>query len=195
MLESVFRVYFLIGLIANDLLFAVDARRMKQNRVIDDRKTGLEVPLSMLAFLGMQVIPVLYVLTSWLDFADYHLSTWAGLVGAAIFTVALWLYWRSHADLGRNWSPLLQIKGGHSLVTHGVYQYIRHPIYAADWLWGIAQALLLQNWIGGLAALASVLPVYLYRVPREEQMMLEHFGEEYRLYMSRTGRVIPRLRR
>ncbi len=195
MLESVFRVYFLIGLIANDLLFAVDARRMKQNRVIDDRQTGLEFPLSMLAFLGMQVIPVLYVLTSWLDFADYHLSTWAGLVGAAIFTVALWLYWRSHADLGRNWSPLLQIKGGHSLVTYGVYQYIRHPIYAADWLWGIGQALLLQNWIGGLAALASVLPVYLYRVPREEQMMLEHFGEEYRLYMSRTGRVIPRLRR
>ena len=195
MLESVFRVYFLIGLIANDLLFAVDARRMKQNRVIDDRKTGLEFPLSILAFLGMQVIPVLYVLTSWLDFADYHLSTWAGLVGAAIFTVALWLYWRSHADLGRNWSPLLQIKGGHSLVTHGVYQYIRHPIYAADWLWGIAQALLLQNWIGGLAALASMLPVYLFRVPREEQMMLEHFGEEYRLYMSRTGRVIPRLRR
>jgi len=195
MLESVFRVYFLIGLIANDLLFTVDAGRMKQNRVIDDRKTGLEFPLSILAFLGMQVIPVLYVLTSWLDFADYHLSTWAGLVGAAIFTVALWLYWRSHADLGRNWSPLLQIKGGHSLVTHGVYQYIRHPIYAADWLWGIAQALLLQNWIAGLAALASVLPVYLYRVPREEQMMLEHFGEEYRLYMSRTGRVIPRLRR
>jgi len=195
MLARIFKVHFLISLIAYDLLFAVDARRIKQNRVIDDRKTGLEFPLCMLAFFGMQVIPVLYVLTSWLDFADYHLPTWAGLVGAAIFALALWLYWRSHADLGGNWSPLLQIKEGHSLVTHGVYHYIRHPIYAADWLWGIAQALLLQNWIAGLAALASVLPVYLYRVPREEQMMLENFGEEYRLYVSRTGRVIPRLRR
>jgi len=64
-------------------------------------------------------------------------------------------------------------------------------MYAAFWLWGIAQALLLQNWIAGLANLASFLPMYLLRVPREEQMMLEQFGEEYRLYMNRTGRVIP----
>jgi len=57
----------------------------------------------------------------------------------------------------------------------------------------LAQALLLQNWIAGFAMLASLLPLYLVRVPREEQMMLEHFGEEYRLYMNRTGRVVPRL--
>jgi len=66
-------------------------------------------------------------------------------------------------------------------------------MYAAHWLWGIAQALLLQNWIAGLAMLASFLPMYLHRVPREEQMKLEQFGEEYRLYMNRTGRLIPRL--
>jgi protein-S-isoprenylcysteine O-methyltransferase Ste14 len=59
--------------------------------------------------------------------------------------------------------------------------------------WGFAQALLLQNWIAGLSMLVFFLPVYLYRVPREEQMMLEHFGEEYRSYMNRTGRIIPRL--
>jgi protein-S-isoprenylcysteine O-methyltransferase Ste14 len=66
-------------------------------------------------------------------------------------------------------------------------------MYAAHLLWGFAQALLLQNWIAGLAMLMFFLPVYLYRVPREEQMMIEHFGEEYRLYMSRSGRIIPRL--
>lgn len=81
----------------------------------------------------------------------------------------------------------------HALVTQGIYRHMRHPIYAAQWLWGIAQPLLLQNWIAGLAGLVSFLPVYLYRVPREEQMMLEHFGEEYRSYMGRTGRIIPRL--
>jgi len=63
-------------------------------------------------------------------------------------------------------------------------------MYAAHWLWGIAQALLLQNWIAGLAFLASFIPLYLLLVPREEQMMLEYFGEEHRLYMNRTGRVI-----
>jgi len=66
-------------------------------------------------------------------------------------------------------------------------------MYAAHLLWGIAQVLLLQNWIAGFAMLATSLPLYLVRIPREEQMMLEHFGEEYHLYMSQTGRVIPLL--
>ncbi|MCZ6676057.1 MAG: isoprenylcysteine carboxylmethyltransferase family protein, partial [Candidatus Poribacteria bacterium] len=67
--------------------------------------------------------------------------------------------------------------------------------YAAHGLWGIAHALLLQNFLAGLAMLASLLPLFLYRIPREEQMMHEHFGEAYRLYMQQTGRFIPRLRR
>ncbi|MBI5567244.1 MAG: isoprenylcysteine carboxylmethyltransferase family protein [Chloroflexi bacterium] len=79
-----------------------------------------------------------------------------------------------------------------SLVTSGIYGVIRHPIYAAMWLWGAAQALLLSNWIAGLAALILFGLVYFVRVPREEQMMLDHFGDEYRAYMQRTGRAFPR---
>jgi protein-S-isoprenylcysteine O-methyltransferase Ste14 len=67
-------------------------------------------------------------------------------------------------------------------------------MYAFGWLLGIAQALLLWNWVVALAGLASFALLYFLRVPREEQMMLEQFGEEYRAYMNRTGRVIPRLR-
>ncbi|MCL6613199.1 MAG: hypothetical protein K6U03_01040 [Firmicutes bacterium] len=57
------------------------------------------------------------------------------------------------------------------LVTQGIYGTIRHPMYASQLLWGIAQALLLQNWIAGPAGLAAFLPLYLVRVPREERMM------------------------
>jgi hypothetical protein len=46
-------------------------------------------------------------------------------------------------------------------------------MYASMWLWGIGQALVLQNWIAGWAGLVSFAPLYLLRVPREEQMMLE----------------------
>jgi protein-S-isoprenylcysteine O-methyltransferase Ste14 len=110
-----------------------------------------------------------------------------------VLAASLWLLWRSHADLGRNWSPTLQIVQEQRLITEGVYGRIRHPIYAAIWLWGIAQALLPHNWIAGLAGLALFLPVYLYRMPREEQIMAEHFGEAYHAYASRTGRVLPRI--
>lgn len=87
----------------------------------------------------------------------------------------------------------VQVREGHTLVTGGVYRYMRHPMYAAHWLWAIAQALLIENWLAGLALLVTFLPLCLIRIPREEEMMLENFGEEYRQYMNRTGRLIPRL--
>jgi protein-S-isoprenylcysteine O-methyltransferase Ste14 len=65
-------------------------------------------------------------------------------------------------------------------------------MYAAIWLWGIGQALLLPNWLAGPAALWSFLPMYLLRVPREERLMLDTFGDEYRAYAARTGRVFPK---
>jgi protein-S-isoprenylcysteine O-methyltransferase Ste14 len=150
--------------------------------------------LVFVASIGLAIVPLIYLLTSWLDFADYRLPAWTGWVGAAIFAVAVWLLWRSHVDLGLNWSATLDIREGHSLVTRGVYGHIRHPMYAAHWLWAIAQALLLHNWIAGPAFSVFFIPLYLLRVPHEEQMMLQHFGEEYLGYMNRTGRIIPRWR-
>ena len=67
-------------------------------------------------------------------------------------------------------------------------------MYAAHWLWAIAQALLIANWLAGPAMLVTFGVLYLLRVPREERLLLEHFGEEYRSYMQRTGWIVPRLR-
>lgn len=86
----------------------------------------------------------------------------------------------------------MQLREGHELVTRGVYARVRHPMYAGGWLWAIAQVLLLQNWIAGWLSLPTFALLYFDRVPREERMMLEHFGEAYRAYMRRTGRIIPR---
>ena len=117
------------------------------------------------------------------------------MVGALVFAAGGWLLWRSHAELGRNFSPTLQLVENHSLVTDGVFSRIRHPMYSAHLLWAIAQILLLQNWIAGPAFLVVQIPLYLRRIPAEERMMLGQFGEEYREYMGRTGRLFPRFRR
>ena len=104
----------------------------------------------------------------------------------------LWLLWRSHADLGDNWSDRLAIREDHVLVTQGAYGRIRHPMYSASWLIMIAQALLLSNWIAGFGGVVAFGVMYFLRVPQEEQMMQERFGEQYRRYMATTGRVIPK---
>jgi len=191
---NTFKVAYTIGLIAGSVIRAVYTRQYKKNTIADDHKTAQDKLLISLSSLGLIIIPLFYLLSPWLDFADYQLPVWVGWVGVAVFAFALWLLWRSHVDLGRNWSPSLEIMEEHSLVTGGVYRYIRHPMYAAHWVWGIAQVLLLQNWIAGFSMLVFFLPMYLMRVPHEEKMMLKNFGEEYRQYTSRTGRVIPRLR-
>ena len=68
-------------------------------------------------------------------------------------------------------------------------------MYASGWLWAVSQALLLHNWIAGLAGLVAFVPLYFIRVPREERMMLDNFGDAYRAYAARTGRIVPRLGR
>lgn len=197
MLDTTFKALWLAGSVVAFVIQAVYVSRLRRVRIVDDRNRGLDKLLTQLPFLGVLVIPIIYLVTPWLDFADYPLPTSAslvaGLVGAVIFAVGLWLLWRSHADLGQNWLPL-QVTEAQSLVTEGAFRHVRHPMYAGYLLWAIAQALLLQNWIAGLATLLSMLPVYLVRIPREEQMMLDHFGDEYREYMDQTGRLIPRLR-
>jgi protein-S-isoprenylcysteine O-methyltransferase Ste14 len=190
-------VYFL-GLLAEMLIRLPHERQRRQNRIAVDRVSALERLLLGLVAVGLGLLPVVYVFTSWLNWADYRLSprtsSEVGGIGAAMLGIAVWLFWRSHTDLGREWSPSLQIREGHTLITKGAYRLIRHPMYASIWLWGIGQTLLLQNWIAGWASLVLFLPMYILRVPREEQLMLERFGEAYRVYMNRTGRIIPHIR-
>ena len=164
----------------------------QQQALIQKRLTGLERLLLVLLLLGVWLIPILYVFTPWFAWADYHLPGWAGWLGVAVFVAGLVIRWRAQHDLGRNYSSTLVIWQEHCLVTDGIYRYVRHPIYAALWLWALAQPLLLQNWVAGLAGLVVILPLYWLRVPREEALLLEHFGEPYQLYMRRTGRMIPR---
>lgn len=193
MFQGILKAWYFAAIVAEMIIRAPREKQRRKNRVAVDRVTRQERGLLGLLFLGMFLLPLLKLLTPWLNAADYRLPRWAGYIGMALMSAAVFVFWRSHVDLKQNWSPSLQIREGHALVTHGVYRRIRHPMYASQWIWAIAQPLLLQNWIAGWASLISFIPLYLLRVPREEQLMLETFGASYREYMERTGRVFPRV--
>lgn len=114
---------------------------------------------------------------------------WAGL---ALGLVGLGLWTWAQAVLGKEWSPQLQLREQHRLVTSGPYTWMRHPMYTAMFGVGIALALLAANWCFVLFAVAMIAG-FVVRAPREERMMLEAFEEEYQLYMQRTGRFFPKL--
>jgi protein-S-isoprenylcysteine O-methyltransferase Ste14 len=190
--HNIFEAVFLAGFIAGFLIRVVYTAGRRGVKIEKKFSSVMDIILISAAGIGMD-LPFLYLLTPWLDFANYDLPIWSGWVGTAAIAGAIFVLWRSHADLGRNWSATLRILEQHSLVTSGVYRHVRHPMYTAHLLWAIAQGLLLANWIAGWAFLVFSIPLYLIRIPKEERMMIEHFGEEYRQYISRTGRLIPRV--
>jgi len=185
-------VVFLIGFSVYVCIRGVFKQRTKSNEQAVGHVDVLEKTLMAIVIPGGLLLPLLYLFTRWLDFANYHLPAFAPWLGTPLMIAALWLFWRSHADLGQNWSVTLQLRRGHQLVKHGVYRLIRHPMYASIWLWSVAQGLLLENWLAGWYSLLAFAVMYFVRTPREEQMMCESFGQEYRDYMRATGRLFPR---
>ena len=191
MFNSLFKIVYFIEFVLISIVRSTQTTKYRKLGTAIDRKSLLDILLLALAGIGM-LVPLVYVFSSLLDFANYQLPRWVGWLGAILFAVAIWLLWRSHVDLGRNWTPTLSIRDDHQLVTSGVFKHIRHPMYAAHLLWAVAQVLMLHNWIAGFSFLVVSIPQYLLRVNAEEQMMLEQFGEQYKNYMQRTGRIIPR---
>jgi len=185
-------VFFLAAFIIYITIRGVWKERVKGNEMTLRRVDALERALMLIVIPGGLLLPLVYVFTPWLAFADYRLPGFVPWLGAALITAGLWLFWHSHSDLGRNWSQSLEVRKGHELISHGVYRSIRHPMYASIWLWSLGQGLVLENWLAGWYALAAFALMYFVRTPREEQMMCELFGQQYRYYMKRTGRLFPR---
>lgn len=189
---DIFTVIYFIGIIAEIIIRAPLNQKRKQEKMSEQRITSQEKTLLGLLFTGMFLVPIIYAATNWLDFANYALPAWAGWLGVLLMAGAVFVFWRAHADLGLNWSPSLEIREKHELITRGIYGVIRHPMYASQWLWVIAQPLLLQNWIAGFLNLFVFIPFYFLRVKAEEQMMMDKFGDQYHTYMQKVGGVFPK---
>jgi protein-S-isoprenylcysteine O-methyltransferase Ste14 len=166
-------------------------RRSRKTPIALRRERLRDGALLAISFTGLCVIPVIYVVTSEPRFADYPFQPAMAWLGTAVFALSLLLFYRTHRDLGRSWSVTLEIRETHQLVTTGVYRHVRHPMYSAFFLWAVAQALLLPNFVAGLAGLIGFGTLFAFRLPREERMMEERFGEAYRAYAARTRRIIP----
>lgn len=194
-LHQPWNIVFLVGFIVFYGIRFVYTRAAAGGKKAVNRFDGVERMLLALMFPPTMLLPLVYLFTPALAFADYPLPAFVPWIGAVLMALSLWLFWRSHADLGRNWSVSLELREGHELVTGGVYGHIRHPMYAAIWLWAFAQGMLLANWLAGWLIVPAFAVMYLLRVSREERLMCESFGEAYREYMSRTGRLFPRISR
>ncbi len=99
------------------------------------------------------------------------------------------LFW-VHYVLDREWSVILKLQVDHQLITSGPYRRICHPMYTVLLVYMLSWVLVSAS-LSFLVYYAVSGFLIVVRIPREERMMLEKFGEEYRVYMRRTGRLLP----
>jgi protein-S-isoprenylcysteine O-methyltransferase Ste14 len=185
------KVIWVLGVVGWFIIRYPHDRRARRTPKLRRSDRGREIVLMAISGTGLGVLPFIYVVSNAPRFANYPFRPWQAWLGAVLFAASLWLFHRTHKDLGRNWSVTLEVRDQHTLVTSGVYSRVRHPMYSAFWLWALAQALLLPNWIAGPAGLIGFGTLFFLRVGREEALMIETFGDDYRRYMARTARIVP----
>jgi protein-S-isoprenylcysteine O-methyltransferase Ste14 len=182
---------WLAGLVAWYVIRFPYERKAKKTAVRKSLRDVREQTILAIGFIGLLFVPLVYVVTGFPAAAERPFSPAIAWLGIVCLIAALWVFFRSHAELGRNWSISLELRGNHRLVQTGIYRLIRHPMYSSFFLLGLSQLLLLPNWVGGGAGLVGAAVLYGLRIQREEKMMLENFGDEYRLYMRQTKRLVP----
>ena len=194
--ENYFRVALVLLLIPTFAVGAYHRIRAASGETISHREEGY-----LFATALRLVALVLWIGTfGYLFFPAYFQWTamplpswlrWLGLVLGAFGP--LLMYW-TMSSLCKNLTDTVVTRAGATLVTHGPYRWVRHPFYVTAALLIFSVTLLTANWLIGLSGL-TVMVLLVVRTAKEEQMLIDRFGEEYRQYISTTGRFFPRLSR
>ncbi len=112
------------------------------------------------------------------------------IVGFALFVIGFTILLVAHITLWRLYSSTLVIKEDHRLITHGVYRFMRHPIYLGTIMATIGLSVYASSLYGFIAMLAQF-PVFLIRIRIEERLLTDEFGDEYRAYKMAVSKLIP----
>jgi protein-S-isoprenylcysteine O-methyltransferase Ste14 len=198
--KTIYQIGFwalIVGVLLMRVTFMLKVRRSGERLTPDAaavQREGLGSFLFRVAgFLALLMILVSTALGApWVSALAIPFAGWLRAAGFFLGVISLGLWTWAQVALGALWSPNLMLRKGHRLITTGPYARIRHPLYAGMIGWSYGLGLVSANWIFVILA-ALVSSVFVLRIPREERMLAEEFGEEYRGYARRTGSLFPRL--
>ncbi len=147
----------------------------------------------LLGVIGFASVIAYTVNPTWLRFAELPCPVWLRWAGVGIALTGFALLQWAQVTLANNWSDQPRLMKEQVLVTNGPYQYMRHPIYTAFILILGSTLLISSNWLIGLCWLGMTMLEVTSRIAFEEDLMMEFFGEQYREYMRKTGRLLPKI--
>ena len=137
--------------------------------------------------------PFVYLINpAWMAWSRIGLPEWMRWLGVVIGVLCVFgIYWL-FSSIGSGITPTSGTRKEHTLSTSGPYRWVRHPLYTIGSSMFVAFGMMADNWfIAALGVLTFILMAI--RTPKEEANLVEKFGDEYREYMKRTGRFLPKL--
>ncbi len=171
------------------------AERVSEEKTASWQEEGLLTAIALRSFgLALVLSVVAYVLNPrWMKWSSLDLPASLRWTGAGIGTATLPLSYWVFSSIGKNITSSVNTREDHNLVTSGPYRWVRHPLYSVGTTFFFSLSMLIANWFTALASLLGLM-LLVVRLPKEEEKLIERFGDEYREYMKRTGRFLPRLK-
>ncbi len=193
--EVYYKIFFgLIVFAMNVIRFSYKKRyKVTHASKVNERKPLREKVLVFIMAVALFVPGILWLFTPFIKFAQFPLLGLYRSIGVVVGGYSVWLFYKVHKTLGDNWSPVLEIRKEHELIITGPYRFVRHPMYSAMLLWGVTFSLLTANWVYVLSFWSGILLLLVLRIPEEEKLMIDQFGEAYKVYQKKVKRFIPYL--
>jgi len=194
--ENIFRVILLVLILAfmAHRGYYVKKHTRPEDATLKKRDEGIPSKLASLLGIAGFVSTIAFVINpGWVAWANLSLPGWARWTGFTIALIGFTLLQWAQTTLGQSWSDTPRMMREQVLVTNGPYRTIRHPIYTAFFLILGSTLFVSANWLVGFLWISMTLLEIFSRINFEENLMLEYFGDRYREYMKRTGRLLPKL--
>jgi protein-S-isoprenylcysteine O-methyltransferase Ste14 len=143
--------------------------------------------------LVLWLSPIVYMLNpAWMAWSKMDLLEWVRWLGVGLgLTCTALIYWL-FSSIGSGITPTSATRKQHTLVTSGPYRWVRHPLYTLGSVAFISLGMVADSWFIILMSVLAFIAMAI-RTSKEEANLIEKFGDEYREYMKRTGRFLPKI--
>jgi len=193
--ETVFRVVLpiLIAAFIAHRGYYVKYRSKPEDATVKKREEGIVSRIAGLLGLAGFISMLAYAINpEWLTLTSLPFPVWLRATGIGIALLGFGLLQWAQVTLANSWSDTPRMMKEQALITNGPYRAIRHPIYTAFILILGSTLFISSNWLIGLCWLGMTTLEVISRIGFEESLMVEFFGDQYREYMKKTGRLLPK---
>ncbi|MCH8245212.1 MAG: isoprenylcysteine carboxylmethyltransferase family protein [Bacteroidetes bacterium] len=193
--ELIFRIALIVIVVAMAGISATfRSRAHRDSGKISRSKEGWKMGLFRLVFALLLYLPIFayMIRPAWMSWSEIALPEWMRLTGLGMGIIVIPLIYLVFRAIGSNISETVFTKESHRLITTGIYTRVRHPLYMVSALALVSFSLLTANWFIAAMSVISMALILAVVVPKEEKQLIQKFGDDYRNYQKRSGKMWPR---